>query len=191
MPPRKKLDLTGHVERVVTMFNEEKMTCRDIAATLQKEGLSVSHSTVARTVKDHNQQLAEMRERIRQQNAMAKAMHEEMGSSGLSGLELAEMCIAKLRPHILKSLEEMEHSENHFKNTEKLVNALESLTRSQATISKTKYSLEKVFDDVKGMFETSIVELLGDEHPEVLQVIFNEVQKIRLEDARRLVKDKH
>lgn len=184
MPPRKKLDLNDCIERVVDMFNNKKMSCRDISEALKNDGIEVSHSTVARTVKSHNEDLEEWREKIRQEKAMLDVWREENATDGTAGLDFSEACINKLRPYITKAIEAMGDDEKHFKDAKELVNSLESLTRSQVAITKARYTHERVFADAKKIIEQEFAEHLQNEHPELLLRILDVLDNVRHDNER-------
>lgn len=145
MPKRNKIELQGLVERIVQMFYEDKMSQKDIAETLKKEGFDVSKSGVGRTLVSHASQMKAYRDAAVES---AELIKELKGTPGLDVTDATTQLVG------VKLLEEVKKFENFSTlEPEEVLRAVARNTDAQAKIAKVRLEYERGYR--KGLFEAS------------------------------------
>lgn len=182
MPPRQKLELADCVDRVVHMFNVEKMSCKNIAEQLKKDGVDVSYSTVARTVRLNNSEVERHRLRIREKNLAMEAMKEDLHNESSTHLEQTVLMNSMLMDKLIRQLDDEELSGKEA----------ESLTYQVASISKTLLDFEKLKDsrgfaieEAKNRINKAIQKLLKERDPELLIRLITIIQEMKIEQQKK------
>lgn len=182
MPPRQKLELADCVDRVIHMFNVEKMSCKDISSQLKKDGVSVSYSTVARTVRLNNNEIERQRLRMQETRLAMEAMKEDLYNESSTHLEQTVLMNSMLKDRLIRTLSDEELSGKEA----------ESLTYQVASISKTLLDFEKLkdsrglaIDEAKKAIDKSLREFLKERDPELLLRLVTLVKEMKIEQQRK------
>lgn len=145
MPKRNKIELQGLVERIVSMFYDDKMTHVQIAEKLKSEGFDVSKSGVGRTLVSHASQMKAYRD------AAAEAVEIVKEVKRTPGLDINEATVQLASTKLLQEIKQFENFSTL--EPEEVLKAVSRLATSQAQIAKVKLEYERGYK--KGLFEAA------------------------------------
>ena len=149
MPRRSKIEMQGLVERIVDMFHKDKMSQRDIADLLKKEGYDVSKSGVGRVLLDHAGQMKAYQAAAMEASAIVKELKTE------SGLDMAEATSQIIQMKLLEAAKNVSVYELDSLELDKLFAAISKNASSQVQIARVKLEYERGYN--KGLFRASEV----------------------------------
>ncbi len=145
MPKRNKIEMQGLVERICTMYFNEKMTHKEITDTLKAEGYDISKSGVGRTLVDQAAQMKAYKDSAKK----AVAIVSELGKN--PGLDIAEASVQLVQAKLLEEVNKFENFSTI--SPEELLKAVVRNTDAQTKIARVKLEYERGYK--KGLFEAA------------------------------------
>ncbi|WP_147613849.1 phage protein Gp27 family protein [Treponema pectinovorum] len=145
MPKRNKIEIQGLVERIVSMYYQDKMSQKDIADTLKAEGYDISKSGVGRTLIDQAAQMKAYKDSAKK----AVAIVNELGKT--PGLNIAEASVQLVQAKLLEEVNKFEDFSTI--SPEELLKAVARNSDAQTRIAKIKLEYERGYK--KGLFEAA------------------------------------
>ncbi|MDE5898010.1 MAG: DUF3486 family protein, partial [Treponemataceae bacterium] len=145
MPRRNKIELQGLVERIVTMFYNEKLPQKKIVEILKSEGYDVSKSGVGRTLVDQAAQMKAYRDSAKK----AVAIVSELDRT--PGLNIAEASVQLVQAKLLEEVNKFEDFSTI--SPEELLKAVARNSDAQTRIARIKLEYERGYR--KGLFEAA------------------------------------
>jgi hypothetical protein len=163
MAPRAKAELQDIVSRIVTMYNDEKMSLVEIESRLRGEGFDISRESIRRTVKS-NKQIAKELMKTREETA---ALIDEIRSNPATDTNEAVLDYL-----IGKAFEYTKNIESvNFKDLPELAKFVKDMTRAKTQIVKMRMDYEALFEKVKeGVLKDLQVALEGN--PQLYEQLF-------------------
>jgi hypothetical protein len=131
---RSKAKLYDLVERIIYLYEKEKMTIRDIEALLRSEGYDISKSSIHRTIKSYTELAEEYKRTAEETKALIEALREQPASYQMEAI--LTMLVSKVF-NFVRSIEELEFKEPH-----ELVLALNRLASSVEKMQRYREELE-------------------------------------------------
>ncbi len=141
MPPRKKLELLGLVERVIEMWDRDKMTHREIEAVLRREGFDVSRGAIQRTLKEYKDVAETFQRGLREAEKLIEAVKAHPNT------DIVELSSTLLAQHILDYVKDIDGLE--FADGAELSKAIARLSRAQVNVARLRLEHTKGFDAAK------------------------------------------
>jgi len=134
MAQRSKAKMYDLVNRIIYLYEKEKMKIKDIESLLRSEGYDISKSSIHRTIKSH-QELAEEYKKIAEET---KSLVEELKKVPASYMMEATLTI--LANKIFQFVRQIEKLE--FDEPDKLVQAMNRLASSIEKMQRYREELE-------------------------------------------------
>jgi hypothetical protein len=131
---RSKAKLYDLVERIIYLYENEKMTIRDIEALLRAEGYDISKSSIHRTIKSYTELAEEYKRTAEETKALIEALREQPASYQMEAI--LTMLVSKVF-NFVRSIEELEFEDPH-----ELVLALNRLASSVEKMQRYREELE-------------------------------------------------
>ncbi|AIH04465.1 phage protein Gp27 family protein [Thermodesulfobacterium commune] len=131
---RSKAKLYDLVERIIYLYENEKMTIRDIEALLRSEGYDISKSSIHRTIKSYTELAEEYKRTAEETKALIEALREQPASYQMEAI--LTMLVSKVF-NFVRSIEELEFEDPH-----ELVLALNRLASSVEKMQRYREELE-------------------------------------------------
>jgi hypothetical protein len=131
---RSKAKLYDLVERIIYLYENEKMTIRDIEALLRSEGYDISKSSIHRTIKSYTELAEEYKRTAEETKALIEALRDQPASYQMEAI--LTMLVSKVF-NFVRSIEELE-----FENPHELVLALNRLASSVEKMQRYREELE-------------------------------------------------
>jgi hypothetical protein len=131
---RSKAKLYDLVERIIYLYENEKMTIRDIEALLRAEGYDISKSSIHRTIKSYTELAEEYKRTAEETKALIEALRDQPASYQMEAI--LTMLVSKVF-NFVRSIEELE-----FENPHELVLALNRLASSVEKMQRYREELE-------------------------------------------------
>ncbi|TNI15482.1 phage protein Gp27 family protein [Aeromonas veronii] len=176
MGRRSKVDLYGLLERVVDMFERQKMQIEEIAKVLQGEGFEISSSAIQRSLKS-NQQVALKYRRALDESRLL--LQEIQGNPGTEIMEMAQQMLAQRLAEYVSSIDELS-----FKSAGELVDAVASISNAQVNVSRLKIEFERGVKTAKQALEAELKQLLMDEKPDTLLAVLDAIERVEVKPTR-------
>lgn len=176
---RSKIALQGLSERVVDMYDNDKMTLTDITNVLSDEGYEVSRTGVQREVKKWEEFIAEQKEQEHLASQFLDAFKDRPNT------DISELTMQIMQNKMLKALKEFDVNENSFKDASQFVHAIARLSDSQVNLDKLKIAFQTGVQAAKEQLEDEFTALLEKEHPELLLRVLDVIQSVRIESDGR------
>ncbi|MBD5406304.1 MAG: DUF3486 family protein [Treponema sp.] len=179
MPKRNKIEMQGLVERIVSMFYEEKRTQAEITEILKDEGWDVSKSGVGRTLLDYKSQMDAYRDAAKKAAMFAEELKDKPGVDVIESA--VQVTAAKLMSEAMKFQD--------FSNlsTQEVIKSISSMASSQAAIAKVRLEYERGYRN--GLFKAAdVVESEGKKaglSKEVIEKFKSSVLGIKVEDETK------
>ena len=145
MPKRNKIEMQGLVERICTMYFNDKMSHREITDTLRSEGYDISKSGVGRTLIDQAAQMKAYKDSAKK----AVAIVSELDKT--PGLNISEATVQLVQAKLLEEVNKFENFSTL--SPEELLKAVVRNTDAQAKIARVKLEYERGYK--KGLFEAA------------------------------------
>lgn len=173
MGRKKSVELQGIVKDVVELHTSGK-TIRQIVSILNEKGYRVSYGAIQRSVKD----IREVAESYRRSVEEARAIVADSGSN----TEVLEVAVNLLAQKLFKAALAMDDIDSS-KPAEVLA-AMTKLSASQAMLSQTRVKFfRQGWERAKTLLEGQLATLLEKEHPDVLRVILDALDKLEAPDG--------
>ena len=163
MPARPKAELLGVVERIVEMYEKDKMTQREISAKLKTEGINISKSCVHTTLKK-NKELANQYKR-----AMAEAqvlIDTVKNDTNTNVLETASSLLVNHLFNYAKSIEKIE-----FDDPTQFSEVFSRIARAHTQLARTRLEFTEGFEAAKKTIVQEVSTVLQKDHPDILDTI--------------------
>lgn len=179
MTQRSKIELQGLSERIVDMYNKDKMTMRDIVTVLSDEGYEVSQAGVHREVKKWESFIAEQKEQEQLARQFVDAFKDRPNT------DISEMTMQIMQRKMLSALQEFDINDKSFKDASQFVHAIARLSDSQVNLDKLKIAFQTGVQAAKEQLEDEFRHLLKKDHPELLLKLIDIIKKARIESDGR------
>ena len=154
MARRSKAKMYDLVNRIIYLYEKEKMKVKDIESLLRSEGYDISKSSIHRTIKTH-QQLAEEYKRTAEE---VKALIEAL--KNLPATDMMEAIHAHLTTKLLEFTKQIESLA--FDDPVDFVNAVSKLSKSLESLQKYREErLEKLMKKIEEEAKKQGVEEFG------------------------------
>lgn len=176
MGRRSKVDLHGLLERVVDMFERQKMPILDIARVLREEGYDISSSAIQRSLKENKQVAVNYKRALDESRLLLK---EIQGNPGTDILEMAQQMLAQRISEYVRSIDALT-----FKNAGELVEAVANISRAQVSVSRLKMEFEGGVKAAKQALEAELKQVLMDERPDVLLAVLGAIERVEVVPAK-------
>lgn len=176
MPPRKKLELLGMVERVHSLFHKEKKSLKDIALILKNEGITVSITAISNAVNGYESEIKELKQRTE----IAKAVVQSIGENQNDSLEAAALIFQDKLLTLIQNTDITKLSD-----PVKIATIMESLARTRFGVIKINQAYNKGLNDAKEALKSSLQSLLMAENPDLLMALIDELEKASNELSRK------
>ncbi len=184
MTKRTKIELQGLSERIVEMWDKDKMTLTDITTVLIEEGWDVSRAGVHREVNKWKDFVSEQKE----QDRFAEMFLAEFKDR--PNTDIGEMSIQVLTRKIFASLQDLELDISSFKDASQLIGAVARLSDAQVNLDRLKTEFQKGVQAAKELFEDELREVLEENHPDLLLKLIDIIQSARIDSDGRKRKGK-
>lgn len=184
MSKRSKIELQGLTERIVDMYDKDKMTLTDITTVLTDEGYEVSRTGVFREVKRMQKLLESQKVQDKYANQFLKAFKDRPNT------DISELNMQIMQRKIFAALQELDDEEIDFKDTTALVNAIARLSDSQVNLDRLKTEFQKGVQAAKELLTDEFQHLLKQDHPELLLKIIDIIQAATVDSDGRKRKKK-
>lgn len=166
MAPRKKLELLGLIERVHSLYHNDKMQLKAIAKKLEKEGVSVSTSTLHRAINSHEETV----EKFKIASLECREILAAAGSNG-SDTDFLEASLVLLKKKVMTAINNLPDLSKV--SGEKLTDMVESLCRSQLI----KQKMEQDIPSASFRLKSEFTKLLMEEHADVLVKVIDVIEQ--------------
>ncbi|MFV0262034.1 MAG: phage protein Gp27 family protein [Kluyvera sp.] len=182
MARRSKIDMFGLVERVLGLYQRDKMTMREITDTLKGEGFDVSFGAVQRTIKSNEDIALQMRRATEDTKLL---LTEARNNPGTDLVEVGQQILATKLLDVIKSVDDLQ-----FDKAGDLVEALASLSRAQVNVGRLRLEFSSGVDAAKSAIEQKLTELLADDYPDLLRQLLDALAGIEItkQDLQRAKK---
>ncbi|EOW2077595.1 phage protein Gp27 family protein [Vibrio mimicus] len=184
MAKRSKIAMQGLSERIVDMWDKEKMTLTDIANVLLDEGWDVSRTGVYREVNKWKDFLDDQKE----QDKFAQQFLDEFKDR--PNTDISELSLQIMQRKIFGALQELDVDTKSFKDVSQLVGAIARLSDSQVNLDRLKTEFQKGVKAAKELFEDELRDVLEEQHPELLIKLIDIIQSVRIDSDGRKRKKK-
>jgi len=131
---RPKAKLYDLVERIVYLYEKEKMAIKDIESLLRSEGYDISKSSIHRTLKSYAQLAEEYKKTAEETKALIQELRNQPASYQMEAI--LTMLVSKVF-NFVRSIENLE-----FENPQELVTALNRLAGSIEKMQRYREELE-------------------------------------------------
>lgn len=179
MAKRTKIDLQGLSERIIEMWDRDKMTLTDITTVLVEEGWDVNRTSVYREVNKWKDFVSEQKE----QDRFAEMFLAEFKDR--PNTDIGEMSIQVLMRKIFASLQDLEVDTSSFKDASQLIGAVARLSDAQVNLDRLKTEFQKGVQAAKELFEDELRDVLEEHHPELLLKLIDIIQSARIDSDGR------
>ncbi len=174
MAPRTKAELLDLVTRIVSMYEEDKMTLQEIETQLRSEGYDISRESIRRTVKS-NKAIARELMKTREETAMLINAIRDNPATDTNEATL-DYLIGKVFQYT-KTIESVE-----FADLPELAKFVKDMTRAKTQIVRMRMDYQALFNKVKeGILKDLQTALEGN--PELYNQLFTIVNNLEAPDA--------
>lgn len=161
MGRKSKAKMYDIVNRIIYLYEKEKLNIKEIESILKSEGYDISKSAIHRTLKTHE----ELAEEYRKVAEETKALVEELKKVPASNLMEATLTIlANKIFRFVKNIEELE-----FDEPERLVQAMNRLATSIEKMQRYREELEAKMKVIEAEAEKRNID------PEFMQMLKREI----------------
>ena len=169
---RSKIEMQGLLERIVSMYANEKKTIMQITKILSNENYTVSKSGIHRALKS-NQEIIKKHNEIQEQ---AKAILSEVKND--PNLNISELIMTLSQEKLFECLKNSEFSAADFKNPDKLLDSIARMGNAQVNLSRLKKEYIDGFKYAIKEVEINLLQILKKDNPKILQKIISSLKKI-------------
>lgn len=176
MARRSKVDLYGLLERIIEMFEREKMPIRDIELVLREEGFDISRAAIQRSLKK-NEDVALNYKRALDESRML--LQEIQDNPGTDILELTQQMLGQKLSEYVRSIDELE-----FKNAWELIESVASISRAQVNVGRLKMEFQAGVKAAKKALEAELKRILMEEDPATLLAVLDAIERTEVKAPR-------
>ncbi|TNI52955.1 hypothetical protein CF126_19585 [Aeromonas dhakensis] len=176
MARRSKVDLYGLLERIIEMFEREKMPIRDIELVLREEGFDISRAAIQRSLKK-NEEVALNYKRALDESRML--LQEIQDNPGTDILELTQQMLGQKLSEYVRSIDELE-----FKNAGELIESVASISRAQVNVGRLKMEFQAGVKAAKKALEAELKRILMEEDPATLLAVLDAIERTEVKAPR-------
>lgn len=176
MARRSKVDLLGLLERVVEMFERDKMPIRDIEMVLREEGFDISAGSIQRSLKK-NEDIAVNYKRALDESRML--LDEIKDNPGTDILELTQQMLGQKLSEYVRSIDGLE-----FKDAGELIEAVASISRAQVNVGRLKMEFQAGVKAAKKALETELKRILMEEDPATLLAVLEAIERVEVKASK-------
>lgn len=159
MPKRSKADLAGVIERIVRMYEMEKLTLKEIEKALQKEGIAISREAIRRTLKSSKSVAAQYRKAAEEARVLIDTVRDNPNTDVV---ELTTSLLTKQVFDFVQSIDDLD-----FESPNDLILAINRLSSAQVRISKQRLTFQNGYNEAKADILRRVKEEL-DQQPDLL-----------------------
>lgn len=172
MGRRSKVDLHGLLERIIEMFEREKMPIRDIEMVLREEGFNISRGAIHRSLKG-NGEIALNYKRALGESRML--LDEIKDNPGTDILELTQQMLAQKLSEYVRSIDDLD-----FKNAGELIKAVSSISFAQVNVGRLKMEFQAGVEAAKKALESELKRILMEEDPATLLAVLEAIERVEV-----------
>ncbi len=141
MAPRSKAELHDLVSRIVSMYEDDKMTLVEIEQELRDEGIDISRESIRRTVKSNKQIARELMKTREETTLLINAIRDNPATD--TNEATLDYLIGKAFEYT-KTIESVE-----FADLPELAKFVRDMTRAKTQIVKMRMDYQALFERVK------------------------------------------
>ncbi len=141
MGRRSKADLYDVVDRILELYTKDKLTIKEIADQLKRDGIDMSREAVRRSIKNTREAASELKKSIEEARVMMDAARDNPNT------DLPELITTKLGCLLWREAQEIDAIE--FDDPAALVAAAGRLADSQVKIGRLKMQYQSGFEAAK------------------------------------------
>lgn len=141
MSVKSKAELLGLVERIVKMYSEEHVTCKNIEEVLRSEGYDISRESIRRTVKSNKNIADELMKTREETVALIDAIRDNPATD--TNEATLDFLISKAFEYT-KSIEDL-----NFRDLPELASFISKMTKAKTQIVKQRLEYRQVFERAK------------------------------------------
>ncbi len=142
MPPRKKAELYDLIAYIVQLYEEGKLSFRDIESRLRAEGYDISKSAIHRVYKDYREAAREYAQKYDEIKALLLSLKDRPVT------EMMEAVSAIIARHVLDFVKNIESIE--FDDPESLVKVTKAISQISENLQKMREErLQKAVEQVQ------------------------------------------
>lgn len=141
MAPRSKAELHDLVSRIVSMYEDDKMTLVEIEQQLRDEGIDISRESIRRTVKSNKQIARELMKTREETTLLINAIRDNPATD--TNEATLDYLIGKAFEYT-KTIESVE-----FADLPELAKFVRDMTRAKTQIVKMRMDYQALFERVK------------------------------------------
>lgn len=169
MAKRAKAELLDLVDRIVRMYEEEKMSTTGIEKALRDEGVDISRESIRRTIKSNKSIARELMKTRQETVALIDAIRDNPSTDANEAT--LDYLIGKAFEYT-KSIESV-----NFKDLPELARFVKDMTRSKTQIVKLRMDYNAMFEKVKGGVLEELQKAL-EGNPEIYAQLFSIVSNL-------------
>lgn len=141
MAPRSKAELMDLVSRIVSMYEDDKMTLVEIEQQLRDEGIDISRESIRRTVKSNKQIARELMKTREETTQLINAIRDNPATD--TNEATLDYLIGKAFEYT-KTIESVE-----FADLPELSRFIKNMTQAKTQIVKMRMDYQALFEKVK------------------------------------------
>ncbi len=141
MAKRSKADLAGVVERIIGMYEDEKLTIKDIEKVLREEGIDISRESIRRTIKSTKSVANTYRKAAEEARVLIDAVRDNPNT------DVVELTTSLLTKHVFDFVQSIDDLD--FEDPNELILAINRLSSAQVRISKQRLTFQHGYNEAK------------------------------------------
>ena len=135
MPRRKKAQLYDLISRIVYLYEEKKLSFKEIESILRAEGYDISKSAIHRAYKSYAETAEEFKKIYEETKALIDTLKENPATDVVEGISVI---LANRLFKFVKDIESME-----FETPEELILSVQRLAKTLSDLQKVREEREK------------------------------------------------
>ncbi len=152
MGRRSKADLLGLIERIIAMYEEQKLTIEDITNILNNEGYDLSREAIRRSIKNSKTVASQYKKAVEESRVLMDAVKDNPNTDVL---ETINSILTKHMFDYVQSIDEIDFEGDPAK----LALAINKLSSTQVQISRQRLKYQNGYNQAK----TDIIDKLTTE----------------------------
>lgn len=176
MARRSKVDLYGLLERIIEMFEREKMPIRDIELVLREEGFDISRAAIQRSLKKNEDVALNLKRAMDESRMLLKELQDNPGTDMM---EVIHHILANKLSEYVRSIDELE-----FKDAGELIESVASISRAQVNVGRLKMEFQAGVKAAKKALEAELKRILMEEDPATLLAVLDAIERIEIKAPR-------
>lgn len=165
-----KAELLNMVERILKLSTVEHLTYEEIANLLQTEGIAISRSAIARTVKSSREAAADFTAAAAEAKVLIDSVRDNPGT------DIAEAALALMTRKIYEASRDVDSLE--WTDPNKMVEATARIAQATASITRVRHSFQKGFETAKKAVLAALKEEMKG-HPDILERMAEIVEDLK------------